>query len=134
LRVFTILEILANGFFSRAENQITENDLALLYDRCLIFLYRLLFILYAEGRDLLPVHPKSRRYYKDLSLARLTTGLKTFSEYGSHTRTRLSEDIRELCRLINGSDESKNREYSVPRYNGGLFDPARYPELERWRL
>jgi len=37
LRVFTILEILANGFFSRPENQISESDLPLLYDRCLIF-------------------------------------------------------------------------------------------------
>jgi hypothetical protein len=134
LRVFTILEILANGFFSRAENQIIEDDLRLLYDRCLIFLYRLLFILYAEGRDLLPVQPRSRRYYKDLSLARLTSALKNFSEFDSHTRTRLFEDVRELCHLINGTDNKKNREYDVPRYNGGLFEPARYPELERWRV
>ena len=47
-----------------------------LYDACLIFLYRLLFILYAEGRQLLPVEPKSRKYYKELSLARLVTPLK----------------------------------------------------------
>jgi len=77
------------------------------------------------------VQPKSRRYYKDLSLSRLTSALKNFADYDSHTRTRLFEDIRELCNLINGTDESKNREYLVPRYNGGLFDSARYPQLER---
>ena len=54
-RVFTLIENLANGFAERAENKITDADLPRLYENCLIFLYRLLFILYAEGRSLLPV-------------------------------------------------------------------------------
>src|SRR5206468_8845671 len=54
-RIFTIVEILANGFAERPENKITDADLPRLYENCLIFLYRLLFILYAEGRSLLPV-------------------------------------------------------------------------------
>jgi len=132
-RVFAIVEILANGFAGRAENGITDADLPQLYDICLIFLYRLLFILYAEGRQLLPVEPKSRKYYKELSLARLVVPLKTF-EHDSHTRTRLHEDIRELCHLINGTDEKKNAEFKVPRYNGGLFAPERHPLLEKWRV
>ena len=133
-RIFTIVEILANGFAERAENEITAADLPALFDACLIFLYRLLFILYAEGRQLLPVEPKSRKYYKELSLARLVTPLKSFSEHDSHTRTRLYEDIRELCHLINGTDEKKNAEFKVPRYNGGLFAPERHPLLEKWRV
>jgi Eco57I restriction-modification methylase/TaqI-like C-terminal specificity domain len=133
-RVFTLVEILANGFAERPENEIAETDLTGLYDASLIFLYRLLFILYAEGRQLLPVEPKSRKYYKQLSLARLVTPLKNFSEYDSRTRTRLYEDIRELCHLINGTEEKKNAEFSVPRYNGGLFDPTRHPLLEKWRV
>ena len=133
-RIFAIVEILANGFAGRAENEVTEADLPALYDTCLIFLYRLLFILYAEGRQLLPVEPKSRKYYKELSLARLVAPLKNFSEHDSHTRTRLCEDIRELCHLINGTDEKKNAEFKVPRYNGGLFAPERHPLLEKWRV
>jgi len=133
-RVFPIVEILANGFAERSENKIMDVDLPRLYESCLIFLYRLLFILYAEGRDLLPVEPKSRKYYKELSLARLPNPLKAFSEFDSHSRTRLYQDIQELCHLINGSDEKKNAEYKVPRYNGGLFDPERYPLLEQWRV
>lgn len=88
-RIFAIVEILANGFAERAENEITDADLPRVYDACLIFLYRLLFILYAEGRQLLPVEPKSRKYYKELSLARLVTPLKNFSEHDSRTRTSL---------------------------------------------
>lgn len=135
-RVFTLVEILANGFVEHAGNAIPDNPegLRLLYENCLILLYRLLFILYAEGRLLLPVEPKSRKYYKDLSLARLVGPLKGFTEFDSQTRTRLYEDIGELCHLINGTDEAKNKEYLVPRYNGGLFDPDRFPNLERWRI
>jgi len=136
LRIFNLVELLANGFRERSENQIgdTDEDRKQLYNNCLIFVYRLLFILYAEGRELLPVEPKSRKYYKELSLARLVAPLKNFSEYDSRTRARLYEDISELCHLINGTEEAKNKEYSVPRYNGGLFDPQRYPDLENWRV
>ena len=133
-RVFVLVEILANGFAERPENEISDTDLAPLYDACLIFLYRLLFILYAEGRQLLPVEPKSRKYYNELSLARLVTPLKNFSEHDSRTRTHLYEVILELCNLINGTDEKKNIEYSVPRYNGGLFAPERHLVLEKWRV
>ena len=133
-RIFPIVEMLANGFAEPSEYKITDAQLPRLYESCLIFLYRLLFILYAEGRELLPVEPKSRKYYKELSLARLRAPLKNFSEFDSRTRTRLHQDIQELCHLINGTDAKKNSEYKVPRYNGGLFDPARYPDLEKWRV
>jgi hypothetical protein len=133
-RVFALIEILANGFAERAENKITDIDLPRLYENCLIFLYRLLFILYAEGRSLLPVEPKSRKYYKELSLARLINPLRNFSEFDSRNRVRLYEDTRELCHLINGTEEQKNVEYKVPQYNGGLFDPNRHPDLEQWRV
>jgi hypothetical protein len=133
-RVFTIVEILANGFAERPENKITDADLPRLYENCLIFLYRLLFILYAEGRQLLPVEPKSRKYYKQLSLARLLTPLKNFTEYDSQTQTRFYRDIHALCLLINGTDKKANDEFKVPRYNGGLFDPDRYPLLNEWAV
>jgi hypothetical protein len=135
-RIFTILTDLANGFASRQENQIpdTEEGRKTLYENCLIYLYRLLFILYAEGRGLLPVAPRTRRYYKELSLARLQPGLKNFTSYDSKTRTRLGEDISELFHVVNGTDEAKNKEYSVARYNGGLFNPGEHPLLENWRI
>ncbi len=133
-RIFTIVEILANGFAERPENKITDDDLPRLYENCLIYLYRLLFILYAEGRLLLPVEPKSRKYYKQLSLARLLTPLKNYSEYDSQTQTRFYRDIHALSLVINGADKKANDEFGVPRYNGGLFDPDRYPLLREWAV
>jgi type I restriction-modification system DNA methylase subunit len=133
-RIFTIVEILANGFAAKAENKIADKDLPVLYENCLIFLYRLLFILYAEGRCLLPVEPKSRKYYKQLSLARLLTPLKNYTNYDSKTQTRLCRDIQGLCMVINGTDKDANDEFGVPSYNGGLFDPARHPLLNQWAV
>jgi Alw26I/Eco31I/Esp3I family type II restriction m6 adenine DNA methyltransferase len=133
-RIFTIVEILANGFAERPENNITDADLPRLYENCLIYLYRLLFILYAEGRLLLPVEPKSRKYYKQLSLARLLTPLKNYSEYDSQTQTRFYRDIHALSLVINGSDKKANDEFGVPRFNGGLFDPDHYPLLQQWAV
>ena len=133
-RIFTIVEILANGFAERPENNITDADLPRLYENCLIFLYRLLFILYAEGRQLLPVEPRSRKYYKQLSLARLLAPLKNFTEDDSQTQTRFYRDIHALCLLINGTDKKANDEFGVPRYNGGLFDPDRCPLLKQWAV
>lgn len=133
-RIFTVVEVLANGFAERPENKITDADLPRLYENCLIFLYRLLFILYAEGRSLLPVEPKSRKCYKQLSLARLRTPLKNFAEYDSQTQTRFYRDIHALCQVINGTDKKANDEFGVPRYNGGLFDPERYPPLKEWAV
>jgi Cu/Ag efflux protein CusF len=133
-RIFGVVEILANGFAERPENKITDANLAFLYENCLIFLYRLLFILYAEGRLLLPVEPKSRKYYRQLSLVRLLTPLKNFTNYDSQTQTRFYRDILALCTLINGTDKKANDEFGVPRYNGGLFDPARHPRLNEWAV
>jgi len=135
-RVFTLVEILANGFAEQPENEIPDTDEGrrLLYTNCLILLYRLLFILYAEGRLLLPVEPKSQRYYKDLSLERLKEPLRRFAGDGNQFRTRLGEEIQELCRLVNGANRAKNAFYVVPQYNGGLFDPDQHQPLEKWRI
>jgi hypothetical protein len=135
-RVFTIVEILANGFANQPGNGIsdTEDGRRLLYENSLIFLYRLLFVLYAEGRLLLPVEPKSQRYYRDLSLSRLLGPLRHFSEYDNDFRTHLCGEIRELFNLINGVNRDKNRYYVVPQYNGGLFSPEKYPCLEKWTI
>jgi hypothetical protein len=56
-RIFDVLEDLATAFRHCPGNKITEARFPALYDNSLIFLYRLLFVLYAESRGLLPVRP-----------------------------------------------------------------------------
>ena len=137
-RVFNILENLANGFYKRSENKITPTDLSKLYENCLIFLYRLLFILYAEGRGLLPVKlsgtDSNKNYRERYSLQRLFNKFRNPRNYISDEFTDLYEEILALFHLINGDQPSRNKACDVPLYNGGLFDPKEYQLLEQLRI
>ena len=59
-RIFDVLEELATACADHAPNGITDAHLkdGTLYEACLVFLYRLLFVLYAESRYLLPVRAR----------------------------------------------------------------------------
>ena len=137
-RAFTVLEDLANGFWSYKENDLTEADIPELYDSCLIFLYRLLFVLYAESRGLLPVRlsgaGSNRNYRERYSLQRLVPKLKQGFYSQSNEFTELYEQLLGLFHLINGDQPARNKACNVPQYNGGLFEHRRYPKLDKWRI
>jgi type I restriction-modification system DNA methylase subunit len=127
-KVFRCVELLGQGFLSREENSLTENDLNTIYSHSLILLYRILFVLNAEARDLLSTNPQSN-YYKHYGIQRIKD--KARHERGGFlsSKTTLYDDLLSLFDLINGSNEKLNRDLGVPRYNGGLFDPERYSFL-----
>jgi len=136
-RVFKILVRLANGFYQRSENRISRTDLDELYQNSLIFLYRLLFVLYAEGRGLLPVKTGvggNKNYRERYSLQRLLPQLSASHHFPSDEFTELYESLLGLFHLINGNQPSRNKACDVPRYNGGLFESKEYKLLERWRI
>ena len=97
----------------------------------LIFLYRLLFVLYAEDRDLLPVNDSRyddyglRKRVRDDIARRMMDG-DVFSSAATHYYDRLMT----LFRLIDKGDPS----IGLPPYNGGLFGSAAAPLLEQVRL
>ena len=97
----------------------------------LIFLYRLLFLLYAEDRDLLPVNDSRyddyglRKSVRD-DIAQRTKDGDAFSDFAS----RYYDQIRTLCRQIDKGDPS----IGLPPYNGGLFAQQAAPLLERITL
>jgi hypothetical protein len=139
-RIFDVLEDLANAFRDHAPNGITPADHPALYQTSLIFLYRLLFVLYAESRELLPVFLPPREgasllYRNRFSLAALVPRLKQpATDFQSATLCDLYQRLLDLFHLIDGDNEALNREAKVTRYNGGLFDSAQNPLLERWRV
>lgn len=137
-RVAVVTKDLANGFWSFKENGLKENNLRELYDDCLILLYRLLFVLYAEGRGLLPVKhsgPGSNTHYRErYSLKRLIPKLQSPAEFQTDDFAELYEELGKLFHLINGNRPSANKACNVPLYNGGLFDPKAHPRLERLRI
>jgi Eco57I restriction-modification methylase len=137
-RIFDVLEDLANGFRDYSANEIAKKDFPALYDNSLIFLYRLLFGLYAESRGLLPVKPSgygsSKIYREKFSLARLVKTLREKNSFSSEAFTELYDDLIKLFRLINGDKPGQNEECKVTRYNGGLFNPQLHPRIEQWRV
>lgn len=96
----------------------------------LILLYRLLFLLYAEDRGLLPV--KDGRYDNyALREARLDVGKRkddhdTFSSVATQIWSRFAS----LAQMIDKGDAS----VGLPPYNGGLFSSSETPLLDAIRL
>ena len=134
-RIFGVLEEVGSAFVDHQENDLSEEDLPLVYEKSLIFLYRLLFVLYAESRGLLPVQVSgagsNRRYRNEFSLSRLTNRLRDRSIYSDNAFSLLYEELLRLFNLVNGTHPRKNHSLGVTRYNGGLFNPRNHHELEK---
>lgn len=123
----SVFPALAQGIAQAAP----EADLEEVRDAALILLYRLLFILYAEDRDLLPV--RDRRYddYGLRERVRLDVGRrKDEGDTFSATAARYWSAIDDLCRAIDEGDAS----IGLPPYNGGLFSRENTPLLDSIRL
>ncbi len=133
-QVFGALRHLAQGFLDYPRNQLQPDPatLSAIYDHSLIVLYRLLFILYAEARDLLPLResPQYRDSYSVYAMTRTIASDLALGRQLLPTTARLWPQLRELFAIINtGSPPLK-----VATFNGGLFDPQRYPFLEQYSV
>jgi hypothetical protein len=96
----------------------------------LIFLYRLLFVLYAEDRKLLPVE---RDEYKEFALTRLRDEIARKFGDRSDFSDRLTlywARLDSIFTAIGTGDDT----LGIPPYNGGLFDPSEAPILARCKL
>ena len=99
-------------------------------DAALILLYRLIFVLYAEDRGLLPL---ADRRYRPFALRGLRDEIGRLKNEGaefSGLATGYWGIIDDLCRVIDRGDAS----VGLPPYNGGLFDAGRTPLLAAVRL
>jgi hypothetical protein len=108
-----------------------EAPLQKVREAALILLYRLLFILYAEDRNLLPVRDSRYDDYALRDRVRGDIGRRmdrgdTFSD----TANRYWAVLDDLCRALDRGDAS----IGLPPYNGGLFDSERTPLLGQVRI
>jgi len=117
-----------DAFDARAAAQPAPGlDLPRVHDACLILLYRLLFLLYAESRGLLPLDNPS--YAGGYSLKAIKEDIARKLDAGVvylAKKATLWDDLRTLFDIIYRGQEA----LGVPAYDGRLFDPARYPFLE----
>jgi len=136
-RVYEALRLLAQGFLDYPTNRVFSEkpglcpdpttDLSPVHDACLILLYRLLFLLYAESRGLLPLDNPS--YGGQYSLKAIKEDIAHKTDEGVvylAKKATLWDDLRTLFNIIYSGQEA----LGVPAYDGRLFDPARYPFLE----
>lgn len=107
-------------------------DLPKLYTQSLVYLYRLLFVLYAESRDLLPV---DNAVYRDAySLEPLRNEIEQPDAQMRYQPDsfRLWETLQALFRLIHRG--CNTTQLVVPAYNGNLFDPHSIALLQALRV
>ena len=106
-------------------------DLQEVREAALILLYRLLFILYAEDRNLLPIKDERYDNYGLRDKVRKDIGeRKDKNDTFSNTATRYWSALDDLCNSINKGDTS----IGLPPYNGGLFDAERTPLLQTIKI
>ena len=126
--------VVFQSVFPDLVNAIAEDsgaELGEIRDAALVFLYRLLFLLYAEDRGLLPVNDPRyddyglRKPVRDEVAARMGRG-----DIFSSVATNYYNHLTTLFRLIDLGDPS----IGLPPYNGGLFAAESAPVLETVRL
>ena len=100
-----------------------------IYKNALFLIYRLLFVLYAEARDLLPLDVSA---YRAVCLRDLLAEVRENHKHGLNYDDDYAiwERLQALFALIDQGDPTAG----VPAYNGGLFDPGRRPFLTRHRV
>jgi hypothetical protein len=113
----------------------SAQDLIQTYQMALTVLFRLLFVAYAEDKDLLPY--RSNDLYKARSLKQKARELEKIIEAGIEFGKEIThwEDVSRLFHVV----DKGFPEWGVPAYNGGLFssDASLYPleaMLETTRL
>ena len=111
----------------------TDAQLDRLKAECLVFLYRLLFVNFAESRRLLPMRD-SDLYRRSFSLLRVKESIQAVArgmreeEYLRISDTK-SDYFRNIKKLFGAIDRGLPMA-QIPPYNGGLFRAEDHPFLE----
>jgi hypothetical protein len=125
-QAFEALRVCIEGFMAYTLNGLEPaRDLLLCREQGFILLCRLLFILFAEDRRLLP-YKVNLRYTRNRALGRVRDEVaqrmervrQGVEEDYDRNATTLWDDLDSLFDLIDRGHAS----YGVPAYNGGLFD------------
>ncbi len=126
--VVEALEVLGNAFLTESlrEELKDEEKLKAYHGELLRLVYRLLFLLYAESRNLIPHQGElSWVYEKEYSVSRLRDRAAQGPAYGDERRYDLWEKLLLTFQLAYRGDEA----LGVPSLNGELFAPEALPIL-----
>ena len=131
--VFRALELLVQGLLDDPTNKgiiKPKDDLFEIFRQSLVYLYRLLFVLYAESMELLPI---SLAVYRDnYSIEDLRELIESPSEQFQPNEYRLWDSLKALFFLVYHG--VKGGDFYITQYNGKLFSPENAPFLEKCKL
>ena len=119
-RVYTgTVPALAMALARRHATDLDEPALRNLYEQALTVLFRLLFVAYAEDKDLLPY--RSNGAYREHALKTLARDLASRHAEGALIFDEHATDLWDGVASLWLAVDSGNIEWEVPPYNGGLF-------------
>ena len=118
------IQILGNGFLRHPQNEKLRKEISAgrlsayeFYQQLLRLIYRFLFLMVAEERNLLTANPVYRDYYSIRRLRRLSTDRRA---YTGHSDLWLG--LQTIFRLF--QDEQLARKLDLPPLDGALFDSS----------
>ncbi|ELY77252.1 Eco57I restriction-modification methylase domain-containing protein [Natrinema gari] len=125
--IYEAIRVLAEGFLD-TNDDLDEGDLDLIHDSSLIYLYRLIFVLYAEseGRNLLPTDNEiySGSYSLNELKQTVVENRDATQQHYQTWQTNLWDRLKELFVLIDEGSHGQGipkEDLYIPAYNGGLF-------------
>jgi type II restriction/modification system DNA methylase subunit YeeA len=126
--IYEAIKILSEGYLQYPDNDLDKDDLDLVHDSSLIYLYRLIFVLYAEaeGRDLLDTDNEIYEQSYSLNSLKQEVAEELDSDDPKYRdwQDDLSSRLDELFELIDQGSKSRGipkDDLHIPAYNGGLF-------------
>lgn len=127
VRMYTAIEFLTNGF----RDSDPEQDLEDHYQRAMLMMYRVLFILKAEDSNLLPIRDTER--YFPFSLRKLCEESESMIadwEIGKRDADREKTNIFASIKALSKAFDSGNTEVGITTgFNGGLFSDILNPKV-----
>lgn len=121
---FDTVPALAKAVAGRLSGDPSDEELDEPYEQVMLILFRLLFVAYAEDKDLLPYSTNNHYHHHSLKLIarRLLEDRQQGRDLYDERATALWGEVRGLWDAV----DKGNVSWGVPAYNGGLFsdDPV----------
>ncbi len=130
-QVYDALKYVAQGFFVYPANRLqpTPETCQQVYEHSLILLYRLLFVLYAESRDLLPT--ANQKYKNRYSLGSIKDQIRQARQEAAVLLPHSGIIWSQLRTLFRGIDLGEQL-LDISTFDGGLFDSTKNLFLEQY--
>ena len=129
-RVDEVLDALCLGFVAdESGRKLGRAELDEIYRNTIYLLYRILFLFYAEARQLLPVNDEA---YQGIALEGLIESSKRWQVDGVRESDpyALWKRLTHLCVVVDDGSEEDH----VNPYNGGLFSDSEKPYLRQHKI